>query len=59
MIFRGWAQCRKLNLGSKGGEVDILLHHMEYIAKLVQLGFALLVGKKCGLDPSVNDVPIC
>jgi hypothetical protein len=28
----------------------MLLHHLQRITKLVQLGFALLVGKQAGLD---------
>jgi hypothetical protein len=28
----------------------MLLHHPQRITKLVQLGFALLVGKQTGLD---------
>jgi hypothetical protein len=28
----------------------MLLHHLQCITKLVQLGFALLVGKQTGLD---------
>ena len=44
------AWCREVDLRSKGGEVDILLHHLKRITKLVELGFTLLVGKQTGLD---------
>ena len=40
------AWCRKVDLRSKGGEVDMLLYHLQRITKLVELGFALLVGKQ-------------
>jgi hypothetical protein len=39
-----------IDFGGKGCEVDMLLHHPQRIAELVQLGFALLVGKQTGLD---------
>ena len=31
----------------------MLLHHLKRITKLVQLGFALLVGKQTGLDHEI------
>jgi hypothetical protein len=44
------ARCRTVDLRSKGGDVGLLLHHLQRITELVALGFALLVGKQTGLD---------
>lgn len=48
--FAAGTRCRMIDFGGKGNEVDMLLQHPQRIAELVQLGFALLVGKQTGLD---------
>lgn len=47
--FAAGTRCRTIDFGGKGNEVDMLLQHPQRIAELVQLGFALLVGKQTGL----------
>lgn len=48
--FTAGTCCRTIVLGSECREVDMLYQHPQRIAKLVQLGFALLVGKHAGVD---------
>ena len=43
-----------INRIGKRDEVDMLLHHLERITKLVQLGFAFLVGKQTRLDHEIR-----
>jgi hypothetical protein len=42
------ARRHTLNFVRQRGEVNMLRHHPQRIAQLVQLGFALLVGKQTG-----------
>jgi hypothetical protein len=45
--------CGTVNLSGECSEVDMMLQHRERIAKLAQLGFALLVDKQNGLDQKI------
>jgi hypothetical protein len=48
---RGWGAVPQVNLRSKSGEGDMLVHHLQHIIKLVQLSFILPAGKQTSLAP--------
>ena len=52
--FAAGARSCFVNGIGKRDEVDMLLHHLERITKLVQLGFAFLVGKQTRLDHEIR-----